>query len=600
MNEQLSLRGLWALVVIVSTSLAAMQAKAVIVEQPVDAQVSPAAVQDVNPVSGGSDGPDVQDVTIRPTEPAPQALIEQTQDVTVAESGTTAAPILDGDSMQLGFQALLRDNDGVPLAGPVDLTFNIYAIGGGLIQGPIVVRAVPLVNGVADTTFPVAASSFDGTGRELGVRVNAGAEMSPRIPLVTVPYALRVDRVKSEELDDVIELGSAAANGQLSVWNATNDVQSIQMTGSTAQIETYGSDGLLQIRLWGLSFGEMYMNDLDNNDEAVRLGATRFGLPPIVPFSDSGGRLQLRNGVGTLRAQLSAPTSYGLLTLYNAADATALQAYANSVGAGLLSLRDADGTVTALIEGAEVAEDGAQITLRSATGVDTVFIDAQEGSGAALRLADELGNQKIIMDAQEGTAGGGVIYLYNNAGIQTIEMDAEETDSASAIRLRDSGGVTRITLDPEVTGGGRVITPVLQITGGSDLSEQFDIGGDVKPGMVVSIDPTTEGKLAVATTAYDKRVAGIVSGAGGVLPGMLMGHEGTVANGAHAVALTGRVFAFADEANGAIVAGDLLTTSTKPGHCMKVTDHGLAQGAIIGKAMGRVKDGMVLVLVNLQ
>ena len=50
-------------------------------------------------------------------------------------------------------------------------------------------------------------------------------------------------------------------------------------------------------------------------------------------------------------------------------------------------------------------------------------------------------------------------------------------------------------------------------------------------------------------------------------------------------ALSGRVYALADASNGAIKPGDLLTSSDIPGHCMKVTDSHLAQGAIIGKAM---------------
>ena len=81
---------------------------------------------------------------------------------------------------------------------------------------------------------------------------------------------------------------------------------------------------------------------------------------------------------------------------------------------------------------------------------------------------------------------------------------------------------------------------------------------------------------------------------------MLMAQEGTAADGAHPVALSGRVYCLADTSNGDIRPGDLLTTSDKAGRCMSVTDHTKAQGAILGKAMGRVHDGMVLVLVNLQ
>jgi len=81
-----------------------------------------------------------------------------------------------------------------------------------------------------------------------------------------------------------------------------------------------------------------------------------------------------------------------------------------------------------------------------------------------------------------------------------------------------------------------------------------------------------------------------------------MGQAGSVADGQHPVALTGRVYALADASSGAIEPGDLLTTSDLPGHAMKVADPARAQGAIIGKAMSSLKGGkgLVLVLVSLQ
>jgi len=121
------------------------------------------------------------------------------------------------------------------------------------------------------------------------------------------------------------------------------------------------------------------------------------------------------------------------------------------------------------------------------------------------------------------------------------------------------------------------------------------------PGMVVSIDPESPGDLVVSNKAYDRRVAGIISGAGGVKPGMLMGQEGSKADGTNPVALTGRVYCWADASYGPIQPGDLLTTSNIPGHAMKVTDYARAPGAIIGKAMTSLAEGkgLVLVLVSL-
>jgi hypothetical protein len=154
---------------------------------------------------------------------------------------------------------------------------------------------------------------------------------------------------------------------------------------------------------------------------------------------------------------------------------------------------------------------------------------------------------------------------------------------------------------------GRLITKVLEITGGSDLSEQFKITKPSReipldPGRGVVIDPENPGALTVSSKSYDRRVAGIISGAGGLNPGMLMGQKGSMADGSKPVALTGRVYCWADTINGAIEPGDLLTTSNTPGHAMKVTDTAKAQGSVIGKAMMGLTNGkgLILVLVSLQ
>jgi hypothetical protein len=137
---------------------------------------------------------------------------------------------------------------------------------------------------------------------------------------------------------------------------------------------------------------------------------------------------------------------------------------------------------------------------------------------------------------------------------------------------------------------------------GADLAEPFEISTkDIPKGSVVVIDEEHPGQLKQSTRAYDKTVAGILSGANGVRPGIKLEQQG-FNDGGQEVALCGRVYAFADASNGPIEPGDMLTTSDTPGHCMKVTDHAKAQGAIIGKAMSSLTEGKgyVLVLVSLQ
>ncbi len=144
----------------------------------------------------------------------------------------------------------------------------------------------------------------------------------------------------------------------------------------------------------------------------------------------------------------------------------------------------------------------------------------------------------------------------------------------------------------------------ITIKGGSDLAEPFKFSSrddQVPQGAVVVIDEQNPGRLKTSDRAYDTRVAGVVSGANGIQPGIQMEQQGVLEGGKN-VALTGRVYVQAEASNGAIKPGDLLTTSSTPGYAMKVKDHVRAQGAILGKAMSGLEKGrgMVLVLVTLQ
>ncbi len=155
----------------------------------------------------------------------------------------------------------------------------------------------------------------------------------------------------------------------------------------------------------------------------------------------------------------------------------------------------------------------------------------------------------------------------------------------------------------DIDADGTTTTKVLAITGGSDLAEPFPISYSEKlqAGSAVIIDEENPGHLTLSSQPYDRRVAGIVSGAGGIKPGLTLSQEG-VMEGDQNIALSGRVYVLATASNGAIKPGDLLTTSSIPGYVMKVTDYEKAQGAIIGKAMSPLDkgQGLVLVLVNLQ
>jgi hypothetical protein len=224
-----------------------------------------------------------------------------------------------------------------------------------------------------------------------------------------------------------------------------------------------------------------------------------------------------------------------------------------------------------------MTNDPAQVTI----GSSSVALDSSWSTQLVLRGRD-VGNTN-------GTAG---VIFENTSGTFRWEVGQEKDGTFS---FRQTGGDKHF-----------VSVPALEIRGGSDIAEPYDIAaaGEVAPvaGMVVSIDPDRVGSLRVSDSANDRMVAGIISGANGVNTGLTLTQEGSIADGEFPVAKVGRVWCMVDASAGAVRAGDLLTTSDTPGHAQKVVDHAQSQGAVLGKAMSTLESGRgyVLVLVGLQ
>ena len=191
------------------------------------------------------------------------------------------------------------------------------------------------------------------------------------------------------------------------------------------------------------------------------------------------------------------------------------------------------------------------------------------------------------------------------AGNQNYVLEKFGVGTAAPTKKLDvvgnAGISTDLTVGTTLNVGTTMSAAVVEIRGsGNDLAETFAVSTkNLKPGMVVSIDPKNAGALMQSHEAYDRKVAGIISGAGDLHAGINLGDIPTSAN-EQSIALTGRAWCWVDTSlTGAVQPGDALTTSTTPGHAMKAIAN--AQGASIGKAMTSLESGkgLVLVLINL-
>jgi hypothetical protein len=207
----------------------------------------------------------------------------------------------------------------------------------------------------------------------------------------------------------------------------------------------------------------------------------------------------------------------------------------------------------------------------------------------------------------------------NSVSVLTSGAERMRVDSTGDVSIGSSSGSGRFSVKTttggtimsaynssaspvfEVRNSGRVVTTAVEITGGGDIVEGFKSALPCEAGTVVCIDPANAGQVKASNGAYDSKVAGVVSGAGGVNHGLRLGQDG-VLDGQTLVAMTGRVYVKCSTENGVISPGDLLTTASLDGHAMRASDASRSFGAVIGKAMTGLEsgNGLVLVLVSLQ
>ena len=212
-------------------------------------------------------------------------------------------------------------------------------------------------------------------------------------------------------------------------------------------------------------------------------------------------------------------------------------------------------------------------------------VDNYEASGG---MAAYLVNVSNFHNAHFYNSGsGGVLYLQNG--------------SASA---DGSGGGDFITalngaendVQFRVATSGEVRSDVGFYTAAADFAEMLPAAAGLEPGDVLIAGP--DGKLALSTQPYQASVMGVYSTEPGFVGGRPV--EGDLPDSVP-LAIVGVVPVKASAENGPIRPGDLLVTSSTPGHAMRAGATP-AVGTVIGKALGSLDEGtgVIRMLVTLQ
>ena len=244
-----------------------------------------------------------------------------------------------------------------------------------------------------------------------------------------------------------------------------------------------------------------------------------------------------------------------------------------------------DNKAAALWIGTHTADGGkkaALVVLRGRNGNDAIVLNGGEGENLFIRDA---ANRPVFNFA--GDAFDGKI-----AGLWLGAAKGDGGKKPGLIVLRDKEGTDSIVVDGAQ---GDIVF------NNADCAEEFDVTevAGVEPGVVMVIDD--DGRLRPSYREYDRKVAGVVAGASGCRPAIVLGRHASGSN-RYPIALNGRTYCRVDASYHAIDVGDLLTTSPTPGHAMKANDPARAFGAVIGKALRplRQESDLIPILVSLQ
>lgn len=541
----------------------------------------------------------------------------------------------------LNHQGYLTNASGDPIDGNVLLTFRLYDAetdGAELWTETVGVEVDEgLFQATLGETESLGSLAFDAP-YWLGITVNSGDELAPRFPLQATPYSLHASSIADNAVTlDAID-PSEAADGQVlavesgaAVWKtlgngsggSSNTLSAADGDPETAVfVDNEGRVGVGRtnpVRALSVN-GSLSFSNVTDPEEAEET--------PLAFIFESGTANPLRG----LFAHSPSFHDWGLFYedapdemhfLGDGNPALTVQLSQRRVGINTDNPTErlsVDGTIES-IDGGFKFPDG---TVQTTAALDPDSIETGTPGVTAVPRNDDF----IVLVNRENRIGaewfgvrapvasenqyGGMYIETNGDGIEDSKPFYGYAHNGQATGWHEIDGLTdewRLILNNAVRfkvdgTNGNVFADGTFNPGGADLAEAFDVEGPADtyaPGDVLAISTNADRTLARSAEAYSTLIAGVYA----TKPGVLLSENGVEGIGDDQVPLgvVGVVPTNVTDEGGPIRRGDLLVTSSTPGHAMKGDPDKIRVGMVLGRALEDFSapgQGRIQVLVNVQ
>ena len=517
------------------------------------------------------------------------------------DGGAALDPAGGSPTNTMAYQGYLEDGGG-PANGVYDFRVSVWdQETGGNLFGSILVYDSPGVT-VQDGVFTlyfhpgVAANQvFYGAPRwlQLEMRLHGvgGYTILPRQPITNVPYAWGL-------------IPGAVISGTPTAWDGW--VFKVNMGGAYPVASAILGTNATGSAVAGQSPGGRGVYGYTENGYGI--------------YGYDGGSLQAR-GYGGYFYSLNGVGLYG----YSGAASTASNAHAPGVyghsnyGAGVYGLNENSSPWAAGVAGESTDGTGVWGRSKNSDGVRGTSDDnnsyggwfSNSDAGTALYASGDgsARNKATVRVDNTQSSGGMAAYMTNGSNYHTAHFYNSSTGGVLYLQNggTDSSGtsggdfITAVN-EPEndaqfrVLTSGEVRSDVGFYTPAADFAEMLPAVEGLEPGDVLVMN--LDGELDRSTQPNQASVLGVYSTEPGFVGGQPV--EGEL-EGRVPLAVVGVVPVKVSAENGPIVPGDLLTTSSAPGHAMKA-DPDPVVGTIIGKALESLEEGtgVIQMLVMLQ